>query len=412
MSVTTLQRPALANEAVPAPRPATQDSAPVALVHLPLAADSDLQPAATAIYRAARQGRRVVAVAGGSASRADALADICRAIGLEVARSQPHGPALVHEPVVIVEGVAVPRAPVAARDRPLRIALAGCGVVGGGLIDRIGADPRVELVSVLVRNPTRTRHPSVDPTVLVTEPAALLASRPDILIDALSDAATGLALTRAALAQGVHVVSAAKQAIGPDLTVLQALAQATGATLSFSAAVGGGAPVIETLQRALAHSPVVRIEGVLNGTVNFLLNQLSGGQAFDAALAEARAHGFAEEDPSSDLEGHDAAAKIAILSTLAFGRAPKVSRDNLSATTQLPGGPVRQIARTDGATASVAFERVADPLFTNLPDEWNALKVTCADGRVFTCRGRGAGRAPTAESVWADVLDIVEAAKG
>src|SRR5690606_11208930 len=115
------------------------------------------------------------------------------------------------------------------------------------------------------------------------------------------------------LARGVDVVSANKQAIGADLAALTALAAGTGARLLYSASVGGGAPLIETVRRARAHGPVVRIEAVLNGTCNFILNRLAEGADFEDALAGARDAGFAEEDPTADLTGLDAAAKLAIL---------------------------------------------------------------------------------------------------
>lgn len=389
-------------------RPASPDTPPVALLHLTVGSPRAVRDAATAVYRQTRQGRRVIAV---SAGPVDQLASVLDRIGVSAIAARPHAPELVSAPVVVIEGVAAASAagPDAAV-KPVRVALAGCGVVGGGLYIRLRDDPRFEIASVLVRDPRRSRKPQPDPALLVTNVDALLATRPDIVIDALSDAEAGRFLTRIALARGISVVSANKQAVGPELDQLQALAAKTGATLSVSACVGGGGPLVETLLQARDHAPIVHIEAVLNGTVNFLLNRLAKGCALADAVAEAQAAGFAEADPSSDLEGRDAAAKLAILTRLAFGASrtdPSVQK--LCTETALPDGPVRQIARTDGQDASIAFEAVAhDPLFADLPDEWNALRVTCADGRVFTCRGRGAGRWPTTESVWSDLLDIAD----
>lgn len=396
--------PRLTAAALPQPEP------PVALLHLPVGSPGAVRDAATAVYRQTRHGRRVIAVSSGPAEQ---LIHALDRIGVPAVSSRPHGPELVAEPVVVIEGAPVASvAPVAAR-APTRVALAGCGVVGGGLYDRLRDDPRFEIAAVLVRNPRRRRDPQPDPSRLVTSLDALLVTGPEIVIDALSDAEAGRLLTRLALARGISVVSANKQAVGPELDQFQALAARTGARLGLSACVGGGAPLIETLGQALDHAPVVRIEAVLNGTVNFLLNRLSSGRAFADALSEAQIAGFAEADPSADLEGRDAAAKLSILSALAFGHAAPQTVETLSAGTELPAGPVRQLARTDGVSASIAFEPVAhDPLFADLPDEWNALRVTCEGGRAFTCRGRGAGRWPTAESVWSDLLDIVAASQG
>ena len=158
---------------------------------------------------------------------------------------------------------------------------------------------------------------------------------------------------------------------------------------------------------------MVRIEAVLNGTCNFILNRLAEGRAFDEALEAARLAGFAEEDPTADLTGLDAAAKLAILAhEAADWRLPveAVARETLDAGRALPAGRVRQIARLDiaGRRAGVAFEaRDGDLLFGELADEGNALRAVTSDGRVFTARGRGAGRTPTAESVWADLTDLL-----
>lgn len=169
--------------------------------------------------------------------------------------------------------------------------------------------------------------------------------------------------------------------------------------------------MIQTVRRAALQGDIIRIEAVLNGTCNFILNRLAEGGAFATALTTARDAGFAEADPSADLTGLDAAAKLAILAHEACGwrlTPASVVRDALSETTALPVGRVRQMARLDvaGGRASVTFEAMdADPLFAGLADEGNAVRVTVADGRIFTATGRGAGRTSTAESVWADLTD-------
>jgi len=385
---------------------------PVALLQLDAVNAAE---AASAVYREVRRGRRVVAVASGAADAAGRLAAALNAIGVTTARPGP-GEALLNAPVSIVAGPETTLVhPRAAPERPLRVALAGCGVVGGGVLPRLLQDDRFEVVGVLVRDPNKPREPAVPEGLLLADPAALLAREPDVLVEAISDASTGLALIRAALSRGVDVVSANKQAVGGDLAALTALAEAHDARLLYSASVGGGSPLIETVRRARAHAPVVRIEAVLNGTCNFILNRLAEGVAFDDALTGAREAGFAEEDPTADLSGLDAAAKLAILAHEALdgGLAPeRIARQTLAADAILPMGRVRQLARLDLRTdsAGVAFTAVdGDPLLADLPDEWNALRVTTGDGRIFTARGRGAGRIPTTESVWADLTDLVTA---
>jgi len=298
---------------------------------------------------------------------------------------------------------------VATTLRPLRVALAGCGVVGGGVLNRLTADDRFDVVGVLVKDAAKPRDPAPDPRLLVTDPAALLAREPDVLVDALSDPSTGLALTRAALSRGVHVASANKQAVVEDLFPLARQAHRGGVRLGIAACVGGGAPMIETVRAARAHAPIVAIEAVLNGTVNFLLNRLAQGVDFDEAVAEAQALGLAEADPSADLSGRDAAAKLAILAAEAFG--PQGPKPGLvqPLTAGLTGSrAVRQLARAAPDAASVRLTDVEhDPLFADLAGAGNALRVTCADGRTFTCGGEGAGREPTTDSVMADLICLL-----
>jgi len=399
----------------PAERTVAEPAAhePVALLQLDL---SDVASAASAVYREVRRGRRVVAVAAGPVNVCSRLAEALDAVGVAVARPAP-GEALLHDGVTIVPGPEVAAARLrTAPSPPLRVALAGCGVVGGGVLTRLLADPRFKLVGVLVRDARKTRDTAIPPGLLVSDPAALLAREPDAVVEAISDASTGLALTRAALSRGIHVVSANKQAVGADLPALSALARDGDARLLYSACVGGGAPLIETVRRARAHGVVVRIEAVLNGTCNFILNRLSEGQSFDAALSAARTAGFAEADPSADLTGLDAAAKLAILGHEALQglNLNRLPREALARDTRLPAGQVRQIARLDVRTgeAGITLRAVdGDPLFADLPDEWNAVRVVTGDGRVFTARGRGAGRTPTTESVWADLADLLDSAR-
>lgn len=392
-----------------APSPVVDE--PVALLQLDLV---DPAEAASAVYREIRRGRRVVAVACGRAEAPALLADRLRAIGVHAAVTAA-GEGLLGSGVSIVAGPTSAPTRTATRSvRPLRVALAGCGVVGGGVVQRLLGDPRFELVSVLVRDRGKPRDVDLAPGLLTTDPAVLLAREPDVVVEVLSDASTGLALTRAALSRGVDVVTADKQAVASDPAGLAALAKAGAARLLCSASVGGGAPLIETVRRARAHGPIVRIEAVLNGTSNFILNRLAEGVAFEAALAAARTAGFAEEDPTADLGGLDAAAKLAILAyeaadwSLPVGQ---ITRVDASPDAARPEGRVRQLARLDLARreASVALAAVTnDPLFHDLADEGAALRVFTGDGRTFTAAGRGAGRVPTVESVWADLGDLVD----
>lgn len=391
------------------PSPSRYRGEPVALLQLDV---GDAREAASAVYREVRRGRGVVAVASGGVEASVRLAAALERIGVASSAPAP-GEALIHDGVAIVAGpdaVATHRRPTPAR--ALRVALAGCGVVGGGVLQRLLNDVRFEVVGVLVRDRDKPRDPPIPPDLALCDPAALLAREPDVLIEAVSDPSTALAMIRAALGRGISVVSASKQALANDLAALHAQARATNSALLYSAAVGGSAPLIEVVRRARSHGKVDRIEAVLNGTCNFILNRLSEGVAFDSALAAARSAGFAEEDPSADLNGLDAAAKLAILAFEAGGptlQPAAVSRHALSPEASIRPGRLRQIARLDLSTgaASIRIEDAsADVLFADLPDAANALRVVTTDGRTFTARGLGAGRTPTSESVWADLIDV------
>lgn len=301
------------------------------------------------------------------------------------------------------------------KDAPLKVVVAGCGVVGGGLLARLLPDAAFDVVGVLVRDPSKKRDIECPAELFSNDVDALLAKKPDLVIEALSEGQAGHDLIRRALEQGCDVVSANKQAVALDPAGLELLASVKGCRVAWSASVGGGSPMIETLRAARAAGPVAGFEAVLNGTVNFMLQRLGEGAAFSDALADARAAGFAEEDPSSDLEGRDAAAKVKLLSFEAFGRGPAaVPCDVLSAETPVGHAPIRQIGacfeRDGNLEASVRLnDALEDELFQSLNGERNALKVFGADGRIWSCKGRGAGRWATTESVLSDVADIVRA---
>lgn len=314
-----------------------------------------------------------------------------------------------------------PRSP--ERPRPLKIAVAGYGAVGGGVCAHILDRPKhLELTHVVVRNPARRREGPAAPSLFTSDLDQVFADRPDVVVDVVSSGPFGHALTQRALENGVSVVSANKQAIIADLPELQQTAARTGARLAYSAAVGGGAPIIEAVNQAKSLGAIVKIEAILNGTCTFILSRLAEGADFDTALAEARSAGFAEEDPTADLDGLDAAAKIRILAHHALGAAPDaeaVTCDPFDAAARArivaEGGQWAQIAelthKNGAATATVRLKRVDDDqLFSTVKRERNAARITLDDGRVFTVRGRGAGRWPTAEAVLADLMDLVNAA--
>jgi homoserine dehydrogenase len=222
------------------------------------------------------------------------------------------------------------------------------------------------------------------------------------------------------------VVTANKAAVAKHWDSLHASAARHGGALRFSGAVGGGAPILETLGRL--EGRVVSVEGVMNGTCNYLLSRLAEGWSFDQALAKAQELGFAEADPSADVDGHDAADKLSILVRKCFGVSllPKwIDKHSLrDLVAEAPaealerGEVLKQVGscrlRPDGSVEAevriVSLPRQHPLALTR--NEENRFLVTDVDGKVHDVFGKGAGRWPTATAVFADVMDAQRALLG
>lgn len=307
-----------------------------------------------------------------------------------------------------------------AAEPRLRIAVAGYGVVGQALVERLQGEPAFEIAAILVRDGKRPRI--VTPPVAPTESRAEFLAHPaDIMVDALSCEETGRLLCDAVLARGVHIVSASKRVISAGRATLSDAAVQSGSRLLYSAAVGGSAAVLETVDQARHQGEVAEVVGVLNGTVNFILQRLAQGVPFDKALAEAQKKGFAEENPEADLSGADAAAKLSLIAHRAMGVEPShlvIERERLderrAEEIRLSGERWVQVARVSATGAGVKANIVLQPLreVETLPaivDEWNCAAVRLEDGRIYRCVGRGAGGAATAEAIVADLYELLQA---
>jgi len=295
----------------------------------------------------------------------------------------------------------------------LRAVMLGCGVVNGGLGGLI--PDGVEIVGVLARRP---RPDGVLGAPVFTDPDAVFALKPDLVIEALPGGRFAEGLLERAVVEGLHVVTANKgvAARRPDLA---RRAEANGRVFACSAAVGGGAPVLETVARLTASGcGLVRVRGVLNGTSNFVLDRLLRGVSLDAAVAAAQEAGFAEADPGADLDGLDAANKLALIARAAWGvELDPAEIDTRSITDLTPGEidaardagrVIRQVAVLSrgptGVRARVRLDALAadDPL-ARTRDEGNCVLLTPARGVQVVVAGKGAGRAPTAASVAGDL---------
>jgi len=300
----------------------------------------------------------------------------------------------------------VPGAPVPALPRPtrtLRVALLGHGTVGGGVYQRMVELPGHFCVTgVAVRDPGKHEIAADDRCWRVLR-------RPgDVVVELIGGTSLAAKVIAASLKLGRHVVTANKAVMALHGPRLEALARANGVRLLDSASVGGAMPALETVRR-LAGS-VRSLSGVLNGTCNFILDELERGVPFAQALEAAQRAGYAEADPRLDLDGTDAAQKLVVLARAAFGRAPAVARktgiEGLSPqvvrAARARGNAIRLVASCTADRAEVAPRELplSHPL-AGCAGEENRLLV---DGHLI--QGAGAGRWPTAEAVLADLLDL------
>jgi homoserine dehydrogenase len=214
---------------------------------------------------------------------------------------------------------------------PLRVAVLGAGTVGGAVLDGLTHHPErlatsdgqpIELAAVAVRDLDKVRANGFPRELLTDAPAHAVADPDiDVVVELMGGLEPARTLISAALGAGRSVVTANKSVVAHHGPELEAMARRTGAALRFEAAVAGGIPVLGPLAADLAGNHVVRVRGIVNGTTNFILTAMSeDGRPYDEVLRDAQELGYAEADPSSDVEGDDAVNKIVILARLAFGR--------------------------------------------------------------------------------------------
>ncbi|MBI3687643.1 MAG: homoserine dehydrogenase [Actinobacteria bacterium] len=322
-------------------------------------------------------------------------------------------------------------------DRPLRVALLGCGAVGtevvrllreqsADLAARIGAP--LELAGIAVRRPSR--HPEV-PQELLTTDAAGLVGRPDLdlVVEVIGGLEPARSLLLTAMRTGKSVVSANKALLAEDGPLLYEAARDAGVDLYYEAAVAGAIPLLRPLRESLAGDRLTRVMGIVNGTTNYILSRMDEtGAGFGEALEEATALGYAEADPTSDIDGFDAAAKAAILASLAFHTrvtASDVHREGIGevtaadvASAKAIGCTVKLLAICErvGNGTPAELESVAvrvhpamlprtHPL-AGVGDAFNAVFVEGDAAGQLMFYGRGAGGAPTASAVLGDLVAI------
>ncbi|HVF03474.1 MAG TPA: homoserine dehydrogenase [Frankiaceae bacterium] len=314
----------------------------------------------------------------------------------------------------------------------MRVALLGCGVVGSSLVrmvrdqshdlaHRVGVP--LEIAGIAVRRPGLRRDVDVDPDLFTTDAHALVTRDDvDIVVEVIGGIEPARSLLLAAFERGKPVVTANKALLASDGATVHDAAAAAGVDLYFEASVAGGIPLLRPLKESLAGERISRVLGIVNGTTNFILTRMDEtGAGFAEALDEATALGYAEADPSADVEGFDAAQKAAILASIAFHSrvtVEDVHREGIVdvtaadiASAKAMGRVVKLLAICEraGSGVSVRVHPAMIPLqhpLASVREAYNAVFVEGDSVGQLMFYGRGAGGGPTASAVLGDVVAV------
>jgi homoserine dehydrogenase len=317
---------------------------------------------------------------------------------------------------------------------PLKVALLGCGTVGSNVLRLISeqADDltarigrRVEVAGIAVRRPAH--HPDVPQHLLTTDAEALVRRDDvDLVVEVIGGIEPARTLITAALEGGKSVVSANKALLADDGVELHAVAAKAGVDLYYEAAVAGAIPLLRPLRESLAGDQIRRVVGIVNGTTNYILSRMAEtGAGFAEALAEATELGYAEADPTADVDGFDAAAKAAILASLAFHTpvtAADVHREGISSVSATDVARAAEIGCTvkllaicervqngDGDSVAVRVHPAMIPTSHPLAavgGAFNAVFVEAEAAGQLMFYGQGAGGRPTASAVLGDLVAV------
>lgn len=311
---------------------------------------------------------------------------------------------------------------------PIRVALLGAGTVGSQvarlLVERSGElaqdlGRRLELAGVACRHPGAVEAPWIDRSLLTTDLSGLC-HRADIVVELMGGMEPARTMLLTAMESGASVVTANKALLAASGPELYRKAATCGVDIRFEAAVGGAMPVVRVLSESLAGDRILSLSGIINGTTNFILDQMATqGLDFDEALDQAREEGYAEADPTADIEGRDAASKAAIMATLAFhtrvtsddvavqGIRRITAGDMLWAAAQ--GRVVKLLATVSQGEKGVAA-RVRPVLlprdhpFASVHGGFNAVAIQAEAAGEIVLYGQGAGGTPTASAVMGDIV--------
>lgn len=322
--------------------------------------------------------------------------------------------------------------------RPLRVGIAGLGTVGGGVLRLLAANGEqiaqrtgrpLVVTAVSARDRTKDRGLAIShlrwheaAVDLVADPAV------DVVCELIGGAdGLALALARAALNQGKPLVTANKALLALHGAELAALADRTGVALGFEAAVAGGIPIVKSLREGLAANRVARVYGIVNGTCNYILTQMRDtGRDFAEVLREAQALGYAEADPSLDIDGIDTAHKLALLAALAFGGQPRFAAIHVEGIRHVTALDIHFAGELGYRIKLLGLARMTErgleqrvhpcmvPRAAPIAAVEGVFNGVVVDGDFVDSvvhEGRGAGAGPTASAVVADLIDIARGAR-
>jgi homoserine dehydrogenase len=316
---------------------------------------------------------------------------------------------------------------------PFKIAIAGLGTVGGGVVKALAAQGaelsaragrELQIVGASARDKKKAR--GFDVTGWTDDALSLAKGDADVVVELIGgDEGVARQLVETALSNGKHVVTANKALLAKHGQVLALLAEKNNVTLKFEAAAAGGIPIVKALREGLIAQPIDAVKGILNGTCNYILTEMENtGRGFAEVLKDAQALGYAEADPALDVGGGDTAHKLALLAAIAFGTAPNfdaiavegiehITADDIAFASEF-GFRIKLlgVARRVGDSVDQKVRPVlvrATSALANVSGAYNGVSVDAGAAGSFFFSGRGAGEAPTASAV---IADIVETAAG
>lgn len=316
--------------------------------------------------------------------------------------------------------------------KSMKVGLLGLGVVGGGTWNVLRrnaqeiarrAGRQIEVVGVAVRDVAKARA-RIGEDVFITDDPYVLVNDPkiDIVVELIGGTTTARELVLRAVENGKHVVTANKALLATHGTEIFEAASAKGVMVAFEAAVAGGIPIIKAIREGLTANRIEWVAGIINGTTNYILTEMrSRGLSFEKALAQAQQLGYAEADPTADVQGIDAAQKLTLLAAMAFGIPVQLSKAYVEGITELDAVDIAQAEqlgyrikllgitrrRAEGIELRVHPTLVpASSMLANVEDAMNAVLVSGDAVGQTLYYGKGAGEEPTASAVVADLVDV------